>query len=388
VLSVQPRITYVIAIICFPLIGFCQSSTDIITGDQQLPVLVKELKGQRVGLLVNNTSMIGNTHLADTLKTLKVDVKKIYSPEHGFRGNAADGELVKDDADAKTGFKVVSLYGNNKKPTAEQLADIDVVVYDIQDVGARFYTYISSLHYMMEACAALKIKVIVLDRPDPNDYVDGPILEPEFKSFVGMHPIPIVYGMTVGELAQMINGEGWLEGGKKCSLKVITLQNYVHGKSWTLPVRPSPNLPTQHAVLLYPSICLFEGTNISLGRGTQIPFEILGSPVLKNMPFQFTPVDIPGISMNPPLKGMLCYGLDLRTEKPESKISLRHLIDFYNAYPEKDKFFKKYFETLVGTKELRLQIQQGMTEEQIRASWQKGIEEFKLKRAKYLIYKF
>jgi len=359
---------------------------DIVTGDQQLPLLLQQLKSLRVGLLVNNTAMIGKTHLADTLKGLKVNVKKIFSPEHGFRGNAADGEEVKDGMDTKTGFTVISLYGKDRVPTAEQLADVDVVVYDIQDVGARFYTYISSLHYMMEACAALNKKVIILDRPDPNDYVDGPVLQPSYKSFVGMHPIPIVYGMTVGELARMINGEGWLEKKKKCSLKIITLKNYIHGKAWKLPVKPSPNLPTQHAVLLYPSVCLFEGTVISVGRGTQIPFEIIGNPQLKNLPFQFTPVNIPGMSVEPPFKGILCYGLDLRNEEPVTKISLRHLIDLYNDYPEKDKFFKKYFETLAGTKELREQIQQGLSEEQIRESWKNELDAFKVKRAKYLLY--
>jgi len=359
----------------------------IIVGAEQLDVLLPRLQGKRVGLLVNNTSKVGETHLVDTLRNLRVNLKEIFSPEHGFRGNAADGELISNSEDTKTGLKITSLYGDNKKPTPEQLAEVDVVIYDIQDVGARFYTYISSLHYMMEACAEQGKKLIVLDRPNPNaGYIDGPILRPELKSFVGMHPLPIVYGMTVGELAQMINGEGWLQTGKKCDLEIIPLRNYTHQKSYALPVKPSPNLPNDHAVALYPSICLFEGTVISLGRGTTSPFEVVGNPELKGQPFQFTPITIQGMSKNPPYENKICYGLDLRNEKTENKISLRYLIYMYQHYPDKGKFFTPYFAKLAGTPELEEQIKKGFTEEQIRVTWQKDLDTYKIKRSKYLLY--
>ena len=364
-----------------------KTSTKVSVGAEQLDQLLPLLGNKRVGLVVNNTAKVGNTHLADTLVSRGVQVKKIFGPEHGFRGDAADGEHVTDAVDAKTGVPVVSLYGKNYKATPEQVQDLDILIFDIQDVGARFYTYISTLHYLMETCAENNKKLIVLDRPNPNgSYVDGPIREEEFKSFVGMHPIPITHGMTIGEFAQMINGEGWLGAGKKCELQVIKMKNWKHTDDYSLPVRPSPNLPNDQAIRLYPSICLFEGTVISLGRGTPTPFQILGNPELKDMPFTFTPVPLKGYSIEPPHKNVLCYGMDLRGVTPPHKVDLSYLLMFYQKYPDKEKFFTPYFEKLAGTAKLRQQIKDGLTEEQIRASWKTGLDEFKAKRKKYLLY--
>jgi len=373
--------------LCTILSCQAQKQIKLVLGAEQLTEVTTLLKGKRVGLVVNNTAMVGETHLADTLKSLGVNLVRIFGPEHGFRGDAADGELVKDSIDHKTGVPVISLYGKNKKATPAQLKELDIIVFDIQDVGARFYTYISTLHYLMEACAENGKKLIVLDRPNPNgSYVDGPILQPELKSFVGMHPIPITHGMTIGEYALMINGEGWLEGGVKCELQIIKMKNWKHDDDYSLPVKPSPNLPNDQAIRLYPSICLFEGTNISLGRGTQTPFLILGSPLLKDMPFQFTPVPIKGMSLEPPLKNQLCYGMDLREVPVARKVDLKYVLMFYKMYPDKEKFFTAYFDKLAGTPLLKQQIKDGLTEEQIRASWKPGLDAFKTKRAKYLLY--
>jgi uncharacterized protein YbbC (DUF1343 family) len=355
-------------------------------GAQQLNLLMPMLKGKRVALVVNNTSLVGKAHLADTLKSQGVNLVRIFGPEHGFRGTAADGEHVDDSLDAKTGISVISLHGNNRKPKPEQLTDVDIVIFDIQDVGARFYTYISTMHYVMEACAENNKDMIVLDRPNPNgSYVDGPIREPEFKYFLAMHPIPIVHGLTVGELAQMINGEGWLEG-KKCKLTVIPMKNWSHSDEYSLPVRPSPNLPNDQAIKLYPSLCLFEQTDISVGRGTTMQFQVLGSPALKDMSFQFTPVVMKGISNTPPHENELCFGIDLRSAKVERKFDLSYLLKFYNIHPNKEKFFLKYFDNLAGTKELRQQIINGQTEAQIRASWEPKLLQYKEMRKKYLLY--
>ncbi len=345
------------------------------------------LASQRTGIVVNHTSLIGKTHLADSLKARGVNLVKIFAPEHGFRGTADAGEEIKDGLDTKSGLPVVSLYGNNKKPTPEQLRDLDVIIFDIQDVGIRFYTYISTLHYVMEACAENGKKLIVLDRPNPNgQYVDGPIMEKQHMSFVGMHPIPIVHGLTMGELANMINGEGWLGENKSCNLEVITMKNWKHTDPFSVPVKPSPNLPNDQAIKLYPSICLFEGTVISLGRGTPMPFQVIGHPDLKNMPFQFTPVSIDGMSKNPPLENKLCYGLDLQHVNVKPQIDLSYLISFYRAFPDKDKFFNSYFEKLAGTSKLREQIRQGLDETQIRESWKEDLEKFVALRKKYLLY--
>jgi uncharacterized protein YbbC (DUF1343 family) len=365
-----------------------KTNLKVTVGAEQLDQLLPLLTNKRVGLVVNNTALVGKTHLVDTLVARGVQVKKIFGPEHGFRGDAADGEHVTDAVDAKTKVPVVSLYGKNYKATPEQVQDLDILIFDIQDVGARFYTYISTMHYLMETCAENNKKLIILDRPNPNgSYVDGPIREEEFKSFVGMHPIPITHGMTIGELAQMINGEGWLAGGKKCELQIITLKNWKHNDEYLLPARPSPNLPNNQAIRLYPSLCLFEGTVISIGRGTPTPFQILGNPELKDMPYTFTPVALKGYSLEPPHKDKLCYGIDLRTITPPQKIDLQYLIMFYQKYPDKEKFFTAYFDKLAGTARLKQQIKDGLTEEQIRASWKPGLDDFNTKREKYLLYK-
>lgn len=374
----------------FLLSSSCSAQTiksKLVLGAEQMDLLLPKLKDKNIGLVVNNTALVGKTHLADTLIAHGVQLKKIFGPEHGFRGDAADGEHVTDAVDAKTGVPVVSLYGKNSKPTAEQLQGLDIIIFDIQDVGARFYTYISTMTYLMEACAENGKKLIILDRPNPNgSYVDGPILQPKLKSFVGMHPMPITHGMTVGELALLLNGEGWLEGQKKCEVEIIKMKNWKHDDDYSLPVRPSPNLPNDQAVRLYPSLCLFEGTVISVGRGTPMPFQILGNPELKEMTFTFTPVPIKGVSIEPPLKGKLCNGLDLRSVTPARKVDLHYLLILYQKYPDKEKFFTAYFDKLAGTTQLKQQIKDGLTEAQIRASWQPGLDEFKTKRSKYLLY--
>jgi uncharacterized protein YbbC (DUF1343 family) len=356
-------------------------------GAQQLDLFVPKLKGKRLALVVNHTSLVGNKHLADTLKSLGLNIVKIFGPEHGFRGTAADGAHINDSIDGKTGIPVLSLHGKNRKPTPQQLADVDVVVFDIQDVGARFYTYISTLHLVMEACAENGKSMIVLDRPNPNgSYADGPVREPEFKYFLAMHPIPIVHGLSVGELAQMINGEGWLEGGKKCDITIIPIKNWTHADEYSLPVRPSPNLPNDLAITLYPSLCLFEQTVISVGRGTTMQFQVLGNPELKGMKFQFTPVSMKGISDFPPHQDVLCYGEDLRSLKAERKLDFSYLLKYYKLYPDKEKFFLKFFDNLAGTKKLREQIINGFTEEQIRASWEPELSKYKEMRKNYLLY--
>jgi uncharacterized protein YbbC (DUF1343 family) len=357
-------------------------------GASQLDVLIPKIKDQSVALVVNHTAMVGKTHLTDTLNALGINIKKVFGPEHGFRGAAADGETIKDGVDAKSGLKVLSLYGENKKPTREQLADVDIVIFDIQDVGARFYTYISTLNYVMEACAEERKTLLILDRPNPNgNMVDGPVLvDSTLRSFVGMNPIPIAHGMTVGEYATMLNGEGWLKKGVKCSLEIVKVKGWSHQDPFSFSPRPSPNLPNNQAVKLYPTTCLFEGTVISVGRGTQTPFLLLGNPLLKGLPIQFTPVSIAGMSTSPPHMNKLCYGIDLSTVKAESKINVQLLIDFYNLYPDKEKFFTSYFDKLAGTKDLRQQIKSGMSEEQIRKTWENDLNAFKAKRKKYLLY--
>jgi uncharacterized protein YbbC (DUF1343 family) len=359
----------------------------VVVGADQLDVLIPKLTGRNVALVVNHTSLVGDTHITDTLLASGIAVKKVFAPEHGFRGAAADGEKIADGTDARTGLPIVSLYGSNRKPTPAQLADVDVVIFDIQDVGTRFYTYISTMHYVMEACAEQGKKMIILDRPNPNgNYIDGPMRTPELKSFVGMHPIPIVHGLTVGELAGMINGEGWLENGAKCDVEIIPVKNWKHADFYSLPVKPSPNLPNDQAVKLYPSLCLFEGTVISVGRGTQTPFLIIGNPEFKDLPFSFTPRPIAGMSNHPPHDGEVCYGLDLSNVDVQPRLDLSYLLDFYQRYSDKEKFFTGSFDRLAGTPELREQIRKGLTEEQIRGSWQKGLEAYSKMRNKYLLY--
>jgi uncharacterized protein YbbC (DUF1343 family) len=353
------------------------------------------LKGKNIGMVVNPTSIIGKDKvtLVDSLVKLGVNIKKIYGPEHGFRGNASDGDTVNNSVDAKTGIPVISLYGKKFKPTPADLKGINLMVFDIQDVGTRFYTYISTLHYVMEACAENNIELMILDRPNPNGYfVDGPTLDTAFKSFVGMHPIPTVHGMTIAEYAQMINGEGWLKNRVKCKLKIIKVANYNRAMDYTLPVSPSPNLNTQQSILLYPHTCWFEGTTFSLGRGTMFPFTVLGHPMLKGKyAFSFKPVSIPGMSDNPPQKNVECYGIDLRKYdtgliKKNAKLNLTWLLDFYKNFPDKSKFFNAYFTKLAGTDQLRKQIEAGMSEAQIRKTWEPGLIKFKQIRKKYLLY--
>lgn len=352
-----------------------------------------ELIGNKqIALVANHTSLVAGVHLLDTLLNSgikRAQIEKIFCPEHGFRGERGAGILMDDHTDPVTGLPVVSLYGSNRKPSMEQMAGIELLLFDLQDVGARFYTYISTLHYAMEACAENGIPLVVLDRPNPNGgYVDGPLMEPEFVSFVGMHPIPVVYGMTIGELAQMINGEGWLSDGLQCELFVIPCTDYSHDKSYSLPVRPSPNLPNDHAIRLYPSTCFIEGTVLSEGRGTDMPFEVYGHPDMEGE-FSFTPRVIEGVAENPKLKGELCFGADLRDFNPEeawSRLFLEFLLDAYETFPDKENFFIPYFETLAGTADLRRQIEEGWDQARIRASWQEDRANFLEKREKYLIY--
>jgi uncharacterized protein YbbC (DUF1343 family) len=365
---------------------------DIQTGAQQFEQYARYLQGKNVAVLGNQTSLVGKQHLVDFLLGKGITVTKVMSPEHGFRGNAGAGEHVADGKDSKTGLPIISLYGRHRKPTKEDLKDVDVVVFDLQDVGLRFYTYISTLQYLMEACAEHDVKVIVLDRPNPNGYfVDGPILEPKYKSFVGMQPVPVVHGMTVGEYARMLNGEHWLKDSLQCDLTVIPVKGYRHAQLYQLPVKPSPNLPTMEAVYLYPSLCLFEGTKMSIGRGTDKPFELLGHPELPHWDTIFIPKPIPGVAPHPKLEGKECKGYVLtdyarhRTTY-EKQINIYWLITAYFDLGAKDDFFSGFFDKLAGTDQLRKQIIAGKTEMEIRQSWEAGLERFKKIRAKYLLY--
>ena len=365
------------------------NTTTIRVGASQLDDYLALVKGKRIAIVGNQTSLMQNhTHLVDTLLTLNADIKKVFSPEHGFRGKADAGEKVIDDTDTATGLAVTSLYGTNRKPQPEQLKGIDVIIFDLQDVGVRFYTYISTLHYVMEAAAEAKIQVIVLDRPNPNaHYVDGPMLEDKYRSFVGMHPVPIVYGMTIGEYGKMINGEGWLRNGIKCDLKVIPIKNYSHNLSYDLPVKPSPNLPNATAVNLYPSLCFFEGTNLSCGRGTETQFQIFGSPELpkEKYKFTFTPQPNNG-AKHPKHQAKSCNGLDLTKSSRLNAINLQWIIDSYGNFPDKNDFFNKFFTKLAGTEKLQNQITLGYSQNDIKKTWQPDLEKFKKIRAKYLLY--
>jgi len=371
-----------------------ESQTSLRTGAERLETYLPELVGKRVALCGNQTSVVGNTHLVDTLLASKVNLLKLFCPEHGFRGQAEAGATIASGKDPKTGLPVVSLYGKNKKPTAEQLQNVDVILFDLQDVGCRFYTYISTLHYVMEAAAENGVRVIVLDRPNPNGfYVDGPVLEPQYKSFVGMHSVPVVYGMTIGEYARMINGEKWLANGVQCDLSVVKLEGYTHATHYDLPVAPSPNLKTPEAVYLYPSLCLFEGTNVSVGRGTEHPFEMYGAPGMQAGDYRFTPHAIPGVSENPPFKDQECRGRllvlgDRWKTHTSGCFELRYLLDAYWSCSDKTSFFLKnnFFDKLAGTDQLRKQIIAGTSEKEIRASWQPELDRFKETRAKYLLY--
>ncbi len=388
-----------------------QNDNTIIVGANQTERYLPVLKGKRVGVVANQTSVIRVVgkisglkkseadgleiitdryeHIVDSLLKLNIKIKKVFSPEHGFRGKADAGELVKDGKDIKTGLDIYSLHGKHKKPTKEQLQDIDIMVFDIQDVGVRFYTYISTLHYVMEACAEKNIPLLILDRPNPNgNYVDGPVLEKEHSSFLGMHPIPLVHGMTIGEYAQMINGENWLSYSIQCKLTIIPLKNYTHTSTYNLPVRPSPNLPNDQSITLYPSLGLFEGTNINAGRGTEFQFQRYGAPFLNkdHYEFSYTPIANFGAKY-PKHQNTVCYGADLSTIKAERSFTLRYIIDSYNNTTDKSKFFNMAnFTKHAGTEKLQQQIEAGKTANEIKNSWQKGLSDFKLLREKYLIY--
>jgi uncharacterized protein YbbC (DUF1343 family) len=356
----------------------------------QPEIYLKLLEGKRVGLVVNQTSILtskNNMHLVDYLMMEGVDVKKVFVPEHGFRGDADAGEVIKSEIDKSTGLPIVSLYGDNKKPSAKTLEDIDVLIYDLQDVGVRFYTYISTMHYVMESCAENKMPLLIFDRPNPNgNYIDGPVLQKGFESFVGMHPIPVIHGLTVGELAQMINGEGWLKGKVKAPIQVIPVKNWDHSMAYSLPVKPSPNLPNDIAIRLYPTLCYFEGTDVSLGRGTYFPFQVYGYPDPKFGDFTFTPVSIVGMSKNPPQQDKLCYGEDLRNEPLDHQFTLKYLLRAYQISGKREKFFNNFFDKLAGTDQLRKDILAGKPEAEIKTGWQKELEAYKVMREKYRIY--
>lgn len=370
------------------------SVTDpILPGACQTELYFPLLKNKRVGLVINQTSLINKTHLVDSLLSSGINVKKIYAPEHGFRGEEDAGADINDQKDKKTGIPLISIYGKKMKPTKEDLEGVDIIVFDIQDVGARFYTYISTLHYVMEACAENKIPLLVLDRPNPNGhYVDGPVMEPGYTSFVGLDPLPVVYGLTMGELAKMINGEHWLKDGIQSDLKVIPCKNYDHTTRYELPINPSPNLRNMRAIYLYPSICFFEGTIVSVGRGTDHPFEVFGYPGYNLGSFMFMPKSIPG-SLDPPYKDKQCTGtslvsVPLEELKSLSKLRLDYLLNYFKMYGKDDFFLKTlYFDKLAGTDRFRKQILVGKSEEEIRDSWREGLDAFKIKRKRYLMYK-
>lgn len=358
------------------------------TGAENYEVYLPLLANKKVGIVTNPTGIVENKkHIVDFLLEKQINLQKIYAPEHGFRGIADAGEMIKDGKDSKTNLPIISLYGNNKKPKPEQLADIDVMIFDIQDVGARFYTYISTLHYVMEACAENNIELLVFDRPNPNgNIVDGPVLEKEFTSFVGMHPIPVLHGMTIAEYAKMINGEKWLTNGIQCNLKVIPCSNYKREMTYSLPVKPSPNLPNDQAINLYASLCFFEGTNVSVGRGTEKQFQIYGSPFLSNFNYSFRPISNFG-AKEPMHKDILCIGEDLSQIKKVTRLELTWLIKAYSDTSDKTVFFNDFFTKLAGTKKLQEQIVNGVTEEEIRKTWEAGLVAFKEMRKQYLIYK-
>jgi len=379
-------------IILFFLLFLGIIRADIIMGAEQMNRYLPMLKGKKVAVVVNQSSLVYGEHLVDVLLRKKVKIVKIFAPEHGFRGNGDAGEHLKNKKDRATGLPIISLYGKHKKPTKSDLHNVDIIIFDIQDVGVRFYTYLSTLHYVMEAAAQNHTPIIVLDRPNPNiNRIDGEILNFNYKSFVGMHPVPILYGMTIGEYALMINGEGWLKGNLKANLRVIPLEHYTHHTFYYLPVKPSPNLPNELAIYLYPSLALFEGTVFSVGRGTDKQFQIYGNPYYKNRAFSFTPYPMEG-AKHPKYEGIKCYGVDLRSEyiNLDSGINLNYIIDAYNNYHNKNKknFFLKnrFFDKLAGSNKLRRQIEAGMSPKEIKQSWEKELNEFKQIRKNYLIY--
>lgn len=376
----------------FILINQATQAKDVIVGAQRTEQYLSILKNKKVGLVINQTSTIGTTHLLDTLLSLGVQIKVVFAPEHGFRGTADAGEHVKNGIDPKTKIPIISLYGDNKKPKAPQLKNLDILIFDIQDVGVRFYTYISTLQYVMEACAENKKSILILDRPNPNGhYVDGPVLDTQFRSFVGMQPIPVVYGMTIGEYAKMLNGEKWLAKKVQCKATIISCLYYDHKTFYTLPIKPSPNLPNMKAIYLYPSLCFFEGSDkVSIGRGTDKPFQLYGSNEFPKLDFSFTPESRDG-AKTPPLLGKNCYGYDLSFISLDSlrkqKFTLSYLLNAYKLIDDKSRFFNNFFNKLMGKASFMVQIEKGMDEKTIKATWQKDITKFKQIRKKYLLYK-
>ncbi len=381
----------------FGLIFFLPDSTNvraqstIAVGAESMEDYLPLLKNKQIAIVGNQTSLVNGKHLLDTLIQSGIQVKTVFCPEHGFRGTGSAGEKIADDTDAKTGITVKSLYGNNKKPAVKDLQDIELILFDLQDVGARFYTYISTMHYVMQACAEQNIAMVVLDRPNPNGfYIDGPVLQDSFASFVGMHKVPVVHGMTIGEYAQMINGEKWLGNNLNCKLTVINCKGYTHKSRYVLPVSPSPNLPNQRAVFLYPTLCFFEGTAISVGRGTSKPFQQYGHPLLLNSETSFVPKSTIG-AVNPPFMNEVCFGFDLsnNNDMPDSLqegIQIDILLNAYANFPNKELFFNSFFKKLAGNEVLQYQIKQGFTAQQIKATWQKELIDFKQIRKKYLLY--
>jgi len=382
---------YIILLLYFSYIHNLSSQNNrVIVGAEKFEEYLPLLMNKKVGIVANHTSMVGKTHLIDTLISLKVDITKIFSPEHGFKGDIERGIYYSDEYIKLKSKEIslISLYGKNRIPSDENMKGIEIMIYDIQDVGARFYTYLSTMHNIIEACAKNKVPIIILDRPNPNGhYVDGPVLEIENKSFVGMHPIPIVHGCTLGEMAQMIVGEKWLINNEKIDLKIIKIQNWNHKKRYNLPVRPSPNLPNQQSILLYPSLCLFEQTPVSIGRGTDFPFQVIGHPDYRNLEFGFTPSSVLEES-NPKFKNVKCFGKDLRKINIKSEIDLSYIIHFYKELKNNGSdFFNDYFYRLAGTKQLRKQIESDFSEAEIKKSWNKNLEKYKIMRKKYLLYK-
>ena len=387
---IKLKISFFLILMTFSYLSFSQSNNKLIVGANRTELFLNHIEGLNVAVVANLSSKIkSNTksiHLIDSLLKLNIKIKKVFSPEHGFRGEADAGEKVEDGIDQKTGIPIISLHGTNKKPTKDQMKDIDVVIFDIQDVGARFYTYISTLHYVMEAVGENNKKLIILDRPNPNGhYIDGPILESKYKSFIGMHPVPVVYGMTIGEFGIMINEEGWLKNQIYSDIKVIPIKNYNRKMVYELPIKPSPNLPNKQSINLYPSLCFFEQTPISIGRGTNMQFQVIGSPEWENNDFSFKPISMSGAKY-PKHIDQICNGIDLRESPYLSRINLKWLIDAYNKSKNKSAFFKDGFNKLAGNKMLKEQIIDGLSEKEIKQSWKSGVENFKLMRSKYLIY--
>lgn len=394
-------LTLLFSLLCLVVFGQKKENTTALkTGAEQTDKYLTLIKGKRVAILANQTSIIGKTHLVDSLKSLGVQIVKVFGPEHGFRGNASAGTRVSDEVDAKSGIPIISLYGKKNKPTKEDLADVDILIYDLQDVGVRFYTNINALSRLMEACSENDKELLILDRPNPNGYlIDGPILDMKYKSGIGMFPLPMSHGLTVAEFAQMANGEGWLTNNVKCKLKIIPVANYNHSMDYVLPVPPSPNLNTQQGIMLYPSTCPFEGTNLNHGRGTYFPFTVLGSPDLKGIySFSYIPVGIKGMAETPLHMNQECFGLDLRNVdiqklKATGKINIQWMMELYKNHPYKEKFFDSslskemgVIERLIGNGIFRQQIIDGKSEEEIRASWEPGLSNYKEMRKKYLLY--